>query len=199
MPLRLRLTLLYSILMAVLLLIFGTAVFLLVNIRLLNQIDGSLSSVASDIIQVTRVDSFGELNFVTLPALDITANAYVQVWSRDGKLRSSSPAISMMSDPLDPAGMNAIIPVFHDNAIQGVHLRVLSVPLKVGERNIGVLQVAADLSVADATRRGLLNILIGASLIAILLAGVLSWVILSRAALALADHHRDRGPDQPRR
>ena len=104
MSLRLRLTLLYSILMAVLLLIFGTAVFLLVNIRLLNQIDGSLSSVASDIIQVTRVDSFGELNFVTLPALDITANAYVQVWSRDGKLRSFSPAISMMSESAGPGG-----------------------------------------------------------------------------------------------
>ncbi len=181
MSLRLRLTLLYSILVAVLLLIFGTAVFLLVNIRLLKQIDGTLFSVAGDIIQVTRVDSFGELNFVTLPALDITANAYVQVWSRDGVLRSASPSISMMKESLDPAGMNSSYPVFHDNSIRGAHLRVLSVPLKIGERNIGVLQVASNLSVADSTRRDLLNILGGASLIAILLAAVLSWVILGRA------------------
>ena len=95
--------------------------------------------------------------------------------------------------------MNAIIPVFHDNAIRGVHLRVLSVPLKVGERNIGVLQVAADLSVADATRRGLLNILIGASLHCHP-AGRRPFVgHPGPRPLALADHHRDRGPDQPRR
>jgi heavy metal sensor kinase len=181
MSLRLRLTLLYSTLVAVILLIFGTAVFLLVNILLLNQIDETLAGVAQDIIQVTRVDSVGELNYVSLPPLDMTANAYVQVWSRDGKLKSFSPSISMVSESLDPSGMSTSTPIYHENTVRGVHVRVLSVPLKVGERSIGVLQVATNLSVADSTRRDLLNIMLISSLVSVALAAVLSWVILGRA------------------
>ncbi len=181
MSLRLRLTLLYSTLVAVILLIFGTAVFLLVNILLLNQIDETLESVARDIMQVTHVSSVGELNYVSLPPLDMTANAYVQVWSRDGKLKSFSPSIAMVSESLDPGAVNTLFPVYRENTVRGVHLRVLSVPLKVGERGIGVLQVAINLSVADATRRDLLDIMIGSSIVSIFLAALLSWVMLGRA------------------
>ncbi len=181
MSLRLRLTLLYSTLVAVILLIFGTAVFLLVNILLLNQIDETLESVARDIMQVTHVDSIGELDYVTLPPLDMTANAYVQVWSRDGKLKSFSPSISMVDEPLDPGALNTAYPAYRENSVRGVHLRVLSVPLKVGERSIGVLQVANNLSVADATRRDLLDIMVGSSIVSILLAALISWAMLGRA------------------
>jgi len=43
MSLRLRLTLLYSTFMAGILLVFGAAVFILVNVTLLNQVDSMLA------------------------------------------------------------------------------------------------------------------------------------------------------------
>jgi heavy metal sensor kinase len=181
MSLRLRLTLLYSTLVGVILLVFGSTVFLLVNILLLNQIDESLASVARDIIQVTKVDSVGELNYVSLPPLDMTANAYVQVWTHDGELKSFSPSIAMIDESLDPAGLGAGRPIYHENTVRGVHVRVLSVPLRVGERRIGVLQVGTSMSVADDTRRNLSNIMLGSSLVSVLLAALLSWTILGRA------------------
>jgi signal transduction histidine kinase len=181
MSLRLRLTLLYSTIIGLILLVFGTTVFLLVNILLLNQIDENLAGVARDIIQVTQVDSIGELNLVSLPPLDMTANAYVQVWTRDGELKSFSPSIAMITESLDPAGLGIDAPIYHENTLRGVHVRVLSVPLKVGYRTIGVLQVGTSLTVADNTRRDLFNIMFGSGVVAVLLAGVLSWSILGRA------------------
>ncbi|HEY5901904.1 MAG TPA: hypothetical protein VIU39_05080, partial [Anaerolineales bacterium] len=114
MSLRLRLTLLYSTLIGVILLVFGTTVFLLVNVLLLNQIDETLASVARDIMQVTQVDSVGEINLVSLPPLDMTANAFVQVWTRDGQLKSFSPSISMIGESLDPTGLPALQPRYHE-------------------------------------------------------------------------------------
>src|SRR5512140_3125208 len=186
MSLRLRLTLLYSTLVGVILLVFGSAVFLLVNILLLNQIDETLASVARDIIQVTRVDSVGELSYVALPPLDMTANAQVQVWNREGKLRTSSPGIEWMTDSLDPAGLAAGRTVYHDATVRTVHWRVLSVPLKIGERMIGVLQVGTSLAVADSTRRDLANIMLGSALVSVLLAALLSWTLLGRALSPLS-------------
>jgi heavy metal sensor kinase len=186
MSLRLRLTLLYSTLVGVILLVFGSTVFLLVNILLLNQIDEDLATVARDIISVTRVDSVGELNYVSLPPLDMASNAYVQVWTRNGELKSFSPSIAMLDESLDPAGLGAGIPIYHDTTVRNVHVRVLSVPLKLGERLIGVLQVGTSLSVADSTRRDLSNIMVGSALVSVLLAAVLSWSILGRALSPLS-------------
>ena len=106
MSLRLRLTLLYSTLVGGILLIFGTAVYILISVILLNQVDNTLAATVQDIINVTRVSSQGEVSAVNLPALDMTANTYVQVWGRDGKLKSSSPGIAGMLVALDPVGLD---------------------------------------------------------------------------------------------
>jgi len=187
MSLRLRLTLLYSTVLAVLLLLFGTTVFLLVNVLLLDQIDETMQGVANDIIQVTNVNSAGELTYISLPPLDMTANAYVQVWSRDGKLKSFSPSIAMLSEPLDPTAMNTQSPIYHENTVRGTHIRVLSVPLWIGARRIGVLQVATNLSVADATRRDLRNVMFASGVLAVALAAAISWVMLGHALAPLQD------------
>ena len=84
MSLRLRLTLLYSTFMGGILLVFGAAVYILVNVILLNQVDNLLANVAREIVRATTVDSTGDLNVISLPTLDMTANAYVQVWGPDG-------------------------------------------------------------------------------------------------------------------
>ncbi|MBI5841706.1 MAG: HAMP domain-containing protein [Chloroflexi bacterium] len=181
MSLRLRLTSLYSTLIGVILLIFGVAAYILVNIILLNQMDDTLASVASDIVKVARVDSVGEINVISLPTLDMTANAYVQVWGPNNNLISTSPSISMLTEPLDPTGLQAGRTIYRDSYLQESHLRVLTVPLELRGRTIGFLQVGSSLAVVDATRGDMLSILGAGVLIAILLAGLGSWVMLGRA------------------
>lgn len=185
MSLRLRLTLLYSTLMGVILVVFGTAVFLLVNVLLVNQVDEMLATEAMDVIEITKVDSIGQLDLISLPPLDMAANAYVQVWNRNGNLITASSVIKALDQPLDPYGLTVVTPTYRENTIRGFHLRVLSVPLKMGERLVGVLQVATTLAVADATRRDLFNIMLGSALVAVLLAALISWILLSRALAPL--------------
>lgn len=181
MSLRLRLTLLYSTFIGGILLIFGAAVYILVNVILLNQVDTMLAEVVRDITQVTKVNSVGKLNLISLPPLDMTSNAYVQVWGPDGKIVSTSPSIGTLTKPLDPIGLETGITIYEDSYLDGAHLRVLSVPLQLGQRIIGTLQVGASLSVVDATRGKLLSVMVVIAVVAVLMAGIGSWVVLGRA------------------
>lgn len=185
MSLRLRLTLLYSTLVGGILLIFGSAVYILISIILLNQVDNTLAATAQQIIDVTAVDSAGEISAISLPSLDMTASTYVQVWGRDGKLKSSSPGIATMRLPLDPSGLQARSPVYHDDRSHGIHLRVLSVPLQVGVHPIAVLQTASSLTVVDAARANLINILLVSAIVSAGLAAVGSWLVLGRSLAPL--------------
>lgn len=185
MSLRLRLTLLYSIFMGGILLVFGAAVYILVNVILLNQVDTMLAGVAREIARATTVDSTGGLSVVNLPQLDMTANAYVQVWNTDGDLISTSPSIGSLSKPLDPAGLPLGKTMYEDSYLDGVHLRVLTVPLKLRNRIIGTLQVGASLTVVDATRSNLLSIMILTAVVAVALVMWGSWVVLGRALAPL--------------
>jgi uncharacterized membrane protein YccF (DUF307 family) len=69
MPLRLRLTLLYSIFMGGILLIFGMAVYFVVNFILITQVDNTLASVARELIRNVSINPVGELIVVRQPML----------------------------------------------------------------------------------------------------------------------------------
>jgi signal transduction histidine kinase len=187
MSLRLRLTLLYSIFMGGILLVFGVTVYILVNVILLNQVDNMLAGVAREIARATTVDSTGDLNVISLPQLDMTANAYVQVWGADGTLITASPSIGSLDKPLDPAGLALGKTMYEDSYLDGAHLRVLTVPLRLRNRIIGALQVAASLTVVDATRSNLLSTLTLIAVVAVALVMWGSWVALGRALLPLQD------------
>ncbi len=187
MSLRLRLTLLYSTFIGGILLIFGAAVYILVNFILLNQVDTMLAAVARDITDVTKVNSVGELSLVSLPPLDMTSNAYVQVWGMNGQIIATSPSIGTLIKPLDPTNLETPFPVYKDSRLDGAHLRVLSVPLIIGERMFGTLQVGASLAVVDATQGNLLSMMAITAVIAVLMAGIGSWFVLGRALSPLED------------
>ena len=181
MSLRLRLTLLYSVLIGVIMLIFGTAVYLLVNILVINQVDDRLAAQAADVIEMARLNPDGELDRISLPPLDMNTNTTIQIWDRNRKLLTASTALRALKEPLDSYGLVAGEPIFRENTLEGFHLRVLSVPLQAGERTLGVLQVAADLEVADTTLRNLSTTMLASAAVAVVLAALASWVILGRA------------------
>ena len=190
MSLRLRLTILYSALTGGILLIFGALVYVLVNVLLTSQIDATLQQTALDVTNGIRVNPVGQLNLVTLPQLDLTANVYVQIWDLEGNLRSSSPSVSRLDQALDPSGISSTQPVFRDARVQGVHLRVLTVPLVIAveseKRPVGVIQAAANLSMVDSTRRTLLEVAVVTAIVSMILAAFASWLVIGRAVAPLA-------------
>ena len=185
MSLRLRLTLLYSTVAGGILLTFGAAVYIIITILLLNQANNTLASTARDIIQKTHMNSLAQIDVAPLPLLDLTSNVYAQLWGEDHKIKATSPGIASMSDPLDPIGLQASEPIYRENFVHNVHLQVLSIPLRAGEDNVGILQVATNLGVVDAARRDLLKILLISTLIATLFAGLGSWIVLGRVLAPL--------------
>ena len=183
--LRARLTLLYSTLMGGVLLLFGMAVYTLVNVTLVNQIDDSLNNTAKDILKVARVDAVGELTILRLPPLDISTNVYVQVWDRNGRLISSSLESTQFPEALDNQGLVTLEANFRSIDYHGVHMRVLSLPLIVGGRDAGTMQVASSLAVVDSVREDLLYILIMAAIFAVIIAGIGSWLTIERSLAPL--------------
>jgi signal transduction histidine kinase len=163
------------------LLVFGSAIYFLVSILLFNHIDNLLALTVRDIVNITRVDPVGNINVITLPPLDMTANVYIQIWGRDGRLMSTSPGISQITDSLDPDHLQVSEPIYDETDFKGVRLRVLSVPLVVDDRSVGTLQAAASLNVVDTARQSLLSIMVIVAAIAALLAAFGSWLALGRA------------------
>ena len=183
--LRARLTLFYSTLLGGVLLLFGMAVYTLVNVTLIRQVDELLNNTASEILEVTHVDSVGEINTLRLPPLDMATNMYVQVWNRQGILLSSSLDRNQFPEALNIKGLTAIETNFRDIDYHGVHMRVLSVPLSVGGRSAGTMQVATSLAVIDSVREDLLYILIMTAIFAIIIAGIGSWLTIERSLAPL--------------
>src|SRR3990172_3164454 len=181
MSLRVRLTFLYSLLTGGILLVFGTAVYSLINIMLVNQVDETLTQTSRDIISSTRIDSVGDLDVVILPQFTFTSNLFVQVWDNNHKLNSSSQNIGGYDQPLDPEGLDSKLPRYRDILIQEVHMRTISVPLLIGDRPIGTLQIASGTELIFSLRKTLFSILLITTLFSMFLAGILSWFVIGRA------------------
>ena len=185
MSLRVRLTWLYTSLMGGLILSLGLAVYSMVRIDLVYNIDSLLERTANDIIHNARIDAAGSLDLVNLRTLNLTENLLIQVWGRDGRLLASSENTRQFTNSIDPAETQAIHPAYRDNFIGTLHLRVLSVPLVVNQRKIGLLQVGTNFNLVDRTQRSLLNVLIITALVAMVLAGLISWLVIGHALAPL--------------
>ena len=180
MSLRVRLTLLYSLLAGGILLVFGTAVYSFANILLTNQVDENLKQTSTNIISNTRIDSVGDLNVVILPQFTFTSNLFVQLWDNNQKLSSASQNIGSYVDPLDPEGLDNKLPQYRDVLIQDVHMRTISVPLLIGDRPIGTLQIASSTELIYSLRKTLFSILLITTLISMGLSGILSWFVIGK-------------------
>lgn len=183
MSLRARLTLLYTTLLGGVLLLFGVAVYILISILLINQVDTDLVNTFEQIRSSTRVVTVGNIDVITLPPRGLTENVYAQAWDRHGVLQSTN--VEALNTPFDPLGLQSRVPTFRSVYIDSIHLRVLSIPLVVGERPIGTLQLATNLEVVDATLRLLVTVLLVGSVIAMGVAALIGWLTTRRALAPL--------------
>lgn len=178
------------LLIGVVLFVFGSSVYNLVRFILVNQIDETLYSSFVEINQVTRINSVGELDIVTLPSLDLSSNLYLQAWGRDGRMRISSMNIQELEQPLDPEGMHSSVPVYRNTEIGDAPLRVLTVPLVIGQRPVGRLQIAQSFAVANEALNALLVVMLIAGAVLISIAGAASWLTTKSALRPLVHFTR---------
>ncbi|RPJ50409.1 MAG: sensor histidine kinase [Chloroflexi bacterium] len=186
MSLRLRLTLLYSTLLGGTLLLFGSLVYGLVSLLLVSQVDNILTQQAAILTGgLLRVDANDQFDPRVLTEYQPTdSNLIFQVWGNDRRLQIERPRGWQAA--LDPAGLRASRPSFNSNYSQGVHLRVLSVPLVTPRGPAGVLQVALTLGLLDAAQQTLFTVLLTLAIISMALAGLASWLVTGQALAPLA-------------
>lgn len=187
MSLRTRLTLYYTLVLAAVLVLFGLAVYGLISVVQLRQVDSALERAARDLLFVARVDEQGDIIFIQRVSFD--SSVISQVWNTSGQLVGVTQTVdpqSPLMQPLDANAMQADERTFTNVTISSIPYRVLSVPLHSNGQRVGVLQSGASLSIFDALRADLVRYLALLSAIAILIAGMLGLVTGRRALAPLA-------------
>jgi two-component system, OmpR family, sensor kinase len=181
MSLRARLTLLYSTLLGGILLFFGMLVYLFVSASLFEQVDKTLKLYAQEAAIQLGGETPESVRAMSTPSLQLTANAVIQAWQRDGSYMGGNQGLTQPA-PLDPPGLLTNNPIFRNitNA-DGNHLRVLSAPYQIGARPQGVIQVGVNLELVDTIRNSLLYALLILALVAMPLAALASWLSLGQA------------------
>jgi signal transduction histidine kinase len=190
MSLRARITLVNILLIGAVLVLFGSSVYNLVRLILINQVDETLSRSLNEIEGFILIDQNGELAIATLPSPDLASNVYIQAWGQDGRLKDWSMNTSLLETPLDPLGMHTTIPVFRNTLVFEAPLRVLTVPLLLGARPFGRLQLAHSLTFVNEALNALLVVMLIVGAVLIGLAGAASWVTTRGALRPLAHFTR---------
>ncbi|MGE5224745.1 MAG: sensor histidine kinase [Omnitrophica WOR_2 bacterium] len=189
MSLRVRLTLLYTSLVGGIFLLFGVVVYSTVIVALMSQVDKTLDETSTGIITFlneNKAVSLGELTNIPIPSSDIPSDVSVQLWSR-GPQTLQAVVNTTYQKPLDSTGMLSRYPIYRDVTIGVYDYRVLTVPLVLGTRPIGTMQVGTKINDLETIQKTLLSVLIVAALFAICIAGLAAWFSTNRALSPLQD------------
>jgi len=191
MSIRTRLTLWYTGLLAVTLLIFDLLVYSSLSGILMTIMDDRLTAQAQSVVNLIEAENDPMAVLVSgrvrLPPIDVFASPFfIQILQLDGKVAQLSENLGGRQLPL-PAGTitAASAGQFSDftvNLQDGVRLRVHSQPVEVAGHSAGTIQVAQSLAALDDALSVVRRVLLLGSLSLLVLAGA-GGVILARAAL----------------
>jgi len=175
-----RLTLLYSMLLGGILLLFGSSVFLLVNSILLSQVDDKLVSAAETFISASQLTDLKRVRFESISS-NLSQDIQAQVWGLNGELQDGYGPLGRNPKALDPFNIQATEPKFREAGDDENLLRVLSFPLASNGSQIAVLQVAVSLNDIRIAREYLIFVLVVIWIYGILLVGFALWLTLGRS------------------
>jgi heavy metal sensor kinase len=192
-PIRARLTIWYSVVLGLILLLTGTLVVLKVQVNLRNETDRALRLAASEItVDYHVLGSESEFRDVTdtslggLPAAESAA----QLVTASGTIEEQAGTpLGARSRPL--ADHRAIAQaltgrqVYATTSLRGASYRVLAVPFRK-DAAPEVLIVATSLARAQGAVHRLLGTLLGAGVVGILLAAGSGWWLARRALQPVA-------------
>jgi heavy metal sensor kinase len=181
MSLRVRLTLLYTILLGSILLLFGGLVYGLVSMIMINNIDQSLQQTSNDLISLLKVNGGEQFDPRSISNYEPSANLLIQVWGTNRELQISRP--TGWKDALDQNAWVNDSTNFSTATVNNLHLRVLTTPLASMRGPAGILQVGINISLMDMIQQTLSKILIYLTTIAMLITFLVTW-FMTRKVLA---------------
>jgi signal transduction histidine kinase len=192
MSIRVRLTLGYLAVLTAILVVFSAVVYTFLGISMLNAVDRALWDRAAQVGAVISAQndphSIVSTGLIDLPPLDVftTPAVYIQVTRADGSVARHSQNLGEQRLPLDAdllainlrnqPGLKTIV------VRNGGRLRMVSVPISVGDEVIGAVQVGQPLIEVDAALDRVLVLLMGGVIITVVVAGgvglLMSWLAL---------------------
>jgi signal transduction histidine kinase len=181
--LRLRLTLWYSGVLAIIIALFGLVVYGLTSVALVRQMDTSLKDTAEDIIGAGDFVLDGLVFRIPPEVVDRfgATRVYVQIWDADGNWLRNSENLPYRQ-PLDKQGLEHTQPSSRNVVLRGTHLRVVTVPIITDEDQLlGFVQAAQSRAQVDVITSVLLIVLVMGSVAAVLLAAGVGWLSANRA------------------
>lgn len=190
MSLRLKMSLVFSVSLAILLFLVGFALYMLFAEREWEQLDTTLERTAQEVSRSVTIREglkMKELLLfpyqeVILPDVDVFTfpNTYIQVVRLDGKIAARSSSLGSVRLPLWPpllaAASRGERAVFTAE-VSGHHLRVLGEPLLVDDSPIGLIIVASATQQVEETLTNLrLLLILMFALVTVLLALFIWWL-----------------------
>jgi two-component system, OmpR family, sensor kinase len=179
MSLHVRFTLLYTILLGSILLLFGGLVYGLVSLILINNIDSTLQQTSSDLVSLLKINSGEQFDPRSISNYEPTANILIQVWGTNQELQISRPTDWKVA--LDQNAWASGSTNFSTANVENLHLRVLTTPLTSLRGPAGILQVGVNLSLMDVIQKNLSNILIYLTIAAMVVTFIVSWFVTKQA------------------
>ena len=181
MSIRFRLTLLYSTILALTLIVFGAAVYLTLSRSTMRVLQDQLADEARSLTasRVFRLDR------IILPNTRLAApQTFVQTRSIDGQISSQTPNLIGLELPLSQDDFETVrdgTPVFRTKVVQGERLLIYDQPVNIGDQTVGIIQVARSLAEQDQSLWRLRQFLIVGSSIATVFAFGIGWLLAGTA------------------
>jgi len=184
MSLHLKLTFLYSGVLALILLVFGSLVYFFMERNLAAETDRAVVEIAEDLVRSTKI--VGKLRQVVLPDVDVfaTPNTYIQVVDSSGSLAAQSVNLGGQSMPLSEETLRQVArgSGFYETVMSGSQrVRIYNRPLLLDGQVIGVLQVGRSLVPNEAALTRLRYLLLFGSGITLLCTATLGWFLAGEA------------------
>jgi len=203
MSLRIRLTVIYSILMGTILLIFGAAAYSLVNSVLLSRVDDTLVEVSKDFVGMASFNALDQVQFIS-PSANIQAAVSAQVWGLNDQLQTSFGPLAGNRPPFDPFNKRTTRVVFQETNFNNLHLRVLNIPILRNDKRVAVMQIAMSLDTVRAAREYLVGVMTVIWLYGVIMTAVASSYTVGRAlepihSIVETAEHINRADDLSRR
>ena len=199
MSIRLRLTLWYVSLLAVILIIFSGALYSVLAFSLYNEVDRTLETRAGEVQRgvdaALQVQSDIRLLLLrgrfVLPSANVfaTPGTYVEIMTPDGTVVSSSENLGTQSLSVDSSALGRVNDgdaVFSNSVVSDVPLRTYTAPLMARDQIVGAIMVAQSVQPVLDTLRRLATLLVIGIVGGLAFASIVG-ALLARSTLAPID------------
>jgi two-component system OmpR family sensor kinase len=181
---RLRLTILYSGILAATLFMFGVFLYFYMAHTMVTEVDQSIAKKARDVVRSIRVVGGFPLPLqrVVLPDVDVfaTPNIFLQAADDKGEVVARSNNLGAQMLPLREGTLKRAAgqqPFFETTGSGMSRLRIYIVPLVWQDQVLGLLQVGQSLVPVETALVRLRLVLLVSSFLTVFLAAALGWVL----------------------